>query len=83
MLFFKCEVKTFPGIRGDRVAQWLERRTRDSVTSVTRVRTPLGAQGNFVIFVPSQTCADSLSVCPTPVCIRTRKDDHVRTLKIL
>ena len=34
--------------------------------------------------VPSQKCcADSLSVCPTPVCICTYKNDHVRTLKIL
>ena len=28
-------------------------------------------------------CADSLSVCPTPVCIRTHITDHVCTLKIL
>ena len=28
-------------------------------------------------------CVDSLSVCPTPVCIRTHKNDHIRTLKIL
>ena len=31
----------------------------------------------------SQTCADSLSVCPTPMCIRTHNNDHVRTLKII
>ena len=30
-------------------------------------------------------CADSLSVCPAPVCIiiRKHKNDHVRTLKIM
>ena len=28
-------------------------------------------------------CADSLSVCPTPVCMRTHTKDHVRTLKIM
>ena len=26
---------------------------------------------------------DSLSTCPTPVCMHTHKNDHVRTLKIL
>ena len=34
-------------------------------------------------FSESKCCADSLSVCPTPVCIPTHKNDHVRTLKIL
>ena len=28
-------------------------------------------------------CADSLSVYPTPVCIRMHKNDHLRTQKIL
>ena len=38
----------------------------------------------YVRVFPSQKrCADSLSVYPTPVCIRTHKNDHVRTLKIL
>ena len=35
---------------------------------------------------PSQKCSpDSLSVCPTPVCMytSTQKNDHARTLKIL
>ena len=35
------------------------------------------------VFLSQKYCADSLSVCPTPVCTSTRKDDHVRTLKIL
>ena len=33
-------------------------------------------------FSESKCCAD-LSECPTPVCIRTHKNDHVRILKIL
>ena len=36
-----------------------------------------------MIIVPSQKCcAESLSVCPTPGCIRTHKNDHVRMPKI-
>ena len=35
------------------------------------------------IFPSKKCCADSLSVYPTPVCIRTQKNDHVCTLKIL
>ena len=39
---------------------------------------------NCEFFPPSQKCgAESLSVCPTPECIRTRENDHVRKLKIL
>ena len=36
-----------------------------------------------LVFLSQKCCADSLSVCPTPVCIRTHKNDHVRTIKIL
>ena len=36
---------------------------------------------NGEFFSKSDCCADSLSVCPTPVCSRTHK--NVRTLKIL
>ena len=50
----------------------------------TKVRIASGAQEQFVIVYPSQKwCADLLSVCPTPACIRTHKNDHVRTLKTL
>ena len=35
------------------------------------------------VFPSQKCCTDSLSVCPTPVCIRTHQNDHVRTLKIL
>ena len=43
-----------------------------------------GAQDKFVrVFLSQKYCADSLSVCPTPVCIRTHKNDHVRTLKVM
>ena len=65
-------------IWGGGVAQLLERRTTDSMI---RVRITPGAQGKLNDFFPSQRCADSLSVCPSPVCIRTHKNDHVRTLK--
>ena len=34
-------------------------------------------------FPEPKCCADSLSVCPTPVCIRTHKNDHVRMFKII
>ena len=38
----------------------------------------------YVRVFPSQkSCADSLSVCPTPVCTHMHKNDDVRTLKIL
>ena len=35
------------------------------------------------IFLVKKCSADSLLVCPTPVCIGRHKNDHVRTLKIL
>ena len=35
------------------------------------------------VFPSQKCCADSLSVCPTPVCIRKHTIDHVRTLKIM
>ena len=43
-----------------------------------------GAQEKCVRVFPSQkSCADSLSVCPTSVCARMHKNNHVHTLKIL
>ena len=43
-----------------------------------------GAQDKFVsVFPRPKCCADSLSVCPTPVCILMHKNDHVRTSEIL
>ena len=67
---------------GDKVAQLVERRTRDPNTRGSKPL--LGAQEKSVKICPSQKCcADSLSVCPAPVCIRTHKNDHVRTIKIL
>ena len=45
---------------------------------------PSGAQVKFGRVFPSQKCcADSLSVCPTPVCIHTHMNDQLRTLKIM
>ena len=68
----------------DGVAPMVEHRIWDPKSS--EVRTPLasGAQETFVIVFPSQKrCADSLSVWATPVCTRTHKNNHVRTLKIM
>ena len=48
------------------------------------VRTPPGAQETFVRVFPSQNVV--LTRCPwvqPPVCIRTHKNVHVRTLKIM
>ena len=51
-------LKTDITLRGDGLAQWLERWTGDpKVEGSNPVRSQEG-------------CADSLSVCPTPVCIR-------------
>ena len=44
---------------------------------------PSEAQETSVSSSESNMCADSLSVCPTPVCMRMHKNDHVRTLKIM
>ena len=46
-------------------AQLVERRTRDSVTSMTRVRIPSGAQENFVTFSESKMlCSHVVGVTP-------------------
>ena len=64
----------------DRVAQLLERRIK---IRSPEVRTPSGAQQKIVrVFMIQKYCADSLPVCLTPVCMRTHKNAHVRTLKI-
>ena len=55
---------------GDGLAQWLERWTGDRKV-----------EGSNPVISTSKGCADSL--CPTPVCMRTRTKYHVRTLKIL
>ena len=66
--------------RGDGMAQWLECWTWDlKIEGSNPVRSTRKTS-----FFPSQKgCADSLSVCPTYVCIRTHTENHVRTLKIL
>ena len=69
--------------KGDGVAQLVEHRLD---IQRSEVRTPSGTQykKNCESFSESNFCADSLSsVCPTPVCIRTHNNGHVRTLKIL
>ena len=48
-----------------KLAQLVERRTRDSVTSMTRVRIPSGAQENFVTFSESKMlCSHVVGVTP-------------------
>ena len=57
-------------------------RASDSISKDPTFEPPQEHKKNNVEFFPSQKCcADSLSVCPTPVCvgdIRTHKNDHVR-----
>ena len=63
---------------GDGVAQWVKRRTRIQKVEGSNPAPPSGAQeNNCESFSESKCCADSLSVCPIPVCIRTHK--NVRT----
>ena len=59
------------------VAQLIERRTQDSVTWGSNPVTWKEHKQKFVRVFPSKKCwADSLSVCPTPVCKCTHKNDH-------
>ena len=65
---------------GDGVAQLVQRRIPDPKD---RGSNP-GRSTRIIRVFPSQNmCADSLSVCPTPVCIRTHKNDDVSTIKIM
>ena len=69
-------------MQGDGLAQWLERWTGDP--KVERSNPVRSTKNNFEFFRGNKGCADSLSVCPTPVCsIRSHTKDHVRTLQIL
>ena len=65
-------------IRGDLVAQLVERRPWDPTNSITRGLNPVRSTRKIC---KSLSESDSLSVCPTPVYTRTHK--KVRTLKIL
>ena len=64
---------------GDRVAQLVVSDSR--LKKKTEVRIPPGAQEKLVSFSESKY-ADSLLVCPTPICICTHKNDYVRTLSM-
>ena len=81
--FMYYMIRNYAVYRGNGVAQLVERRTQGPVDFMTRVRTPSGAQEKLGVFPSQKCCADSLLVCPTPVCIRIHENDHVRTLKIL
>ena len=77
-LFFLHFIIPFGGV----VAQWVERRPRDPMDSMTRGSNPVRSTRKICeSFSELKCCADLLSVCPTPVYTRTHKD--VRTLKIL
>ena len=67
---------------GDGVAQLVECWTQDSITwGSNPVR---GARKKlWEFFLSQKCCGDSLSVCPTPLWIRTHKNGYVCTLKIL
>ena len=65
----------------DGVAQLVERRTQDSKDSGSNPYR--STTKNVWVFPSHKCCADSLSVCPIPVCIRTHKNKYVRTLKII
>ena len=69
-----------------RVAQLVDRRIRDKKKIGGSNPACVRTEHNKKYFkkarvFPSQKRADSLSVCPTPVCTRTHKNNHVRTLK--
>ena len=65
------------------VAQLVERRAQDSMTSVTRVRTPSGAQEKCEFFRVKNVGLTRYRCAQPPSCIRTHKNDHICTLKIL
>ena len=51
---------------------------------MVRIQPASGAQAKFVRVIPTvKCCANSLSVCLTPVCTHTHKNDRVCMLKIL
>ena len=64
-------------LMGDGVAQLVMHRTRDPKT---RGSNPVSSTRKICErFFESKSYPDSLSVCPTPVCILTHKNDHVYT----
>ena len=80
------EHRTAPSLRcvGLKLSKGLliQRRTRDPMYSMTRSSNPIrSTSNNCDSFSESKCCADSLSVCPNPVCTCTHK--NVCTVKIL
>ena len=67
--------------RDDGVTQLVKHRTQDPKT---RGSNPVRSTRKICqSFSESKCCADSLLVCPTPMCICTHKNDHIHMLKIL
>ena len=72
--FLKCYYDP-PTYGGDRVAQFVEHQTQDPKDVGSN---PVRSTRKKLWVFPSQKgCADSLLVCPTPVCIRMHKNDHI------
>ena len=68
---------------GDGVAQLVERQPQDPMDSMIRGTNPVRSTRKICeSFSELKCCAYLLLVCPTPVCIRTHNNDHIRTLKI-
>ena len=63
---------------GAGLVQWLKRWTGDP-----KVEPHQEHKENFEFFWVKKVVLTRLSMCPTPVCIRTHTKNHVRMLKIL
>ena len=68
---------------GDGVAKLVERLTRDTKNLGFKPRPHQEHKKTLRVFPSQKCCADSLSVCPTPMCVHTHTNDHIRMLKIL
>ena len=85
---FNCKdlCSVFGGVAVTTVQERVGRASDNSMTSVTLVWTPLAqAQEQNVSFSESKMLCwltPSLSVCPTPVCIGTHKNDHLPHVKL-
>ena len=60
------------------MAQWLERWTGDPKVEGLN---PVRSTRKTLRFSSQKGCVDSLSLCPTPVCMRTHTKDHVCYVK--
>ena len=68
--------------RSGRVAQLVQRRLRDPKDPRFEARPEHKKSFESISESKFSECGLVGSVCPTPMCIRTHKNDHVRTFKI-